>query len=112
MSNIPFIDLIGNSSFIVGSVLVVSSMYKLGITGTYLGDHFGILMKDRITTFPFNIVDHPMYYGSSLCFLSIALKYIRDYVDSLICFRTRSPAGILVTCLIMLAYSMAAEYER
>jgi hypothetical protein len=30
--------------FVVGSVLVLSSMWALGVTGTYLGDYFGILM--------------------------------------------------------------------
>lgn len=30
--------------FTVGSTLVASSMWKLGVTGTYLGDYFGILM--------------------------------------------------------------------
>jgi phosphatidylethanolamine/phosphatidyl-N-methylethanolamine N-methyltransferase len=39
-----------------------------------LGDHFGILMKSRITSFPFNVAEHPMYYGSTLCFLSMALR--------------------------------------
>lgn len=30
-----------------GSILVVSSMWALGVTGTYLGDYFGILMDVR-----------------------------------------------------------------
>lgn len=30
-------------AFVVGSVLVVSSMRALGIIGTYMGDYFGIL---------------------------------------------------------------------
>lgn len=33
--------------FAWGSTLVVSSMWKLGVTGTYLGDYFGILMNVR-----------------------------------------------------------------
>ena len=68
MSAIPLIDPIAKLSLIAGSVLVLSSMYKLGITGTYLGDHFGILMNARTN------VEHPMYYGSTLCFFSMALK--------------------------------------
>ncbi|KAJ3397327.1 Phosphatidyl-N-methylethanolamine N-methyltransferase [Lobulomyces angularis] len=28
--------------FLVGNVLVLSSMWKLGVSGTYLGDYFGI----------------------------------------------------------------------
>ena len=54
--------------FAFGNVLVISSMYALGVTGTYLGDYFGILMDHRVTGFPFNINDNPMYNGSSLCF--------------------------------------------
>lgn len=34
-------------SFSVGSILVITSIWTLGITGTYLGDYFGILMKVR-----------------------------------------------------------------
>ena len=51
--------------FAFGNVLVISSMYALGVTGTYLGDYFGILMDHRVTGFPFNINDNPMYNGSS-----------------------------------------------
>lgn len=74
MISLPLIDPISYLCLAAGSVLVLSSMYKLGITGTYLGDHFGILMKSRITSFPFNVAEHPMYYGSTLCFLSMALR--------------------------------------
>jgi len=30
--------------FLFGNLLVLTSMYALGLTGTYLGDYFGILM--------------------------------------------------------------------
>lgn len=33
--------------FVFGNTLVLSSMWKLGVTGTYLGDYFGILMDVR-----------------------------------------------------------------
>lgn len=75
----PLIDPIAHLCLITGSILVLSSMYKLGITGTYLGDHFGILKSSRITSFPFNVVEHPMYYGSTLCFLSVALRYLTNH---------------------------------
>jgi methylene-fatty-acyl-phospholipid synthase len=48
----------------------------LGITGTFLGDYFGILMKEKVTGFPFNITNDPMYNGSSLLFLADAIAYI------------------------------------
>lgn len=58
-----------------GMSLVLSAYYRLGITGTYLGDYFGILMKERVTAFPFSHFENPMYLGSTLSFLSLALMH-------------------------------------
>ena len=66
---------LGTMLFIMGNVFVLSSMFKLGILGTYLGDHFGIIKEARITTFPFNVSEHPMYEGSTMLFLSYAIWY-------------------------------------
>ncbi|RKP10987.1 phospholipid methyltransferase-domain-containing protein [Thamnocephalis sphaerospora] len=85
--------------FIVGNVLVLSSMYALGVTGTYLGDYFGILMDERVTGFPFNVTDNPMYHGSTLVFLSTALWY-------------GSPAGLLITAIVFIAYTVALRFEE
>jgi phosphatidylethanolamine N-methyltransferase len=63
-----------------GNVLVLSSMWALGITGTYLGDYFGILMDEMVTGFPFNVTDAPMYWGSSCSFLGTALLYAKPSV--------------------------------
>ncbi len=46
---------IGAILLAVGNTLVLSSMWALGVTGTYLGDYFGILMEKRVTSFPFNV---------------------------------------------------------
>ncbi|EMD00940.1 hypothetical protein BAUCODRAFT_189893 [Baudoinia panamericana UAMH 10762] len=81
-----------------GNVLVLSSMWALGITGTYLGDYFGILMDDMVTGFPFNVTDAPMYYGSTLSFLGTALWYGK-------------PAGVLLTVLVLVAYRIALTFE-
>ncbi len=59
-----------------GSVFVVTSMYQLGVTGTYLGDYFGILMDNMVTSFPFNVMNNPMYDGSSLVFLGQSLTFV------------------------------------
>lgn len=59
---------------VVGMTLVTSSFLRLGIKGTYLGDYFGFLKDKRVTAFPFNVLDHPMYVGGSLNFTSIALQ--------------------------------------
>ena len=34
--------------FIIGQTFVVTSTWALGITGTFLGDYFGILMDHRV----------------------------------------------------------------
>ncbi|KAI8970102.1 phospholipid methyltransferase-domain-containing protein [Mycotypha africana] len=85
--------------FVTGNVLVLSSMWALGVTGTYLGDYFGILMKQRVTGFPFNVCDNPMYVGSTCTFLATALWY-------------KSPAGIALTCLVYLLYKVALTFEE
>lgn len=43
--------------YAIGMIFVVSSSIRLGITGTYCGDYFGILMKERVTGFPFNVAE-------------------------------------------------------
>ena len=74
-------------------------MWALGVTGTYLGDYFGILMDRRVTSFPFNITGAPMYYGSTLSFLGTAILYGK-------------PAGILLTLEVLAAYMVALSYEE
>lgn len=62
---------------VLGFLLVLSSGYQLGVAGTFLGDYFGILHDKRVTGFPFNILDDPMYDGSSMIFLGKAIMYVR-----------------------------------
>lgn len=38
-----------------------------------LGDYFGILMDERVTSFPFSVNDDPMYNGTVLIFLGTAI---------------------------------------
>lgn len=84
--------------FLTGNVLVLSSMWALGVTGTYLGDYFGILMDEPVTSFPFNVSSSPMYHGSTMSFLATALWYGK-------------PAGILLSGLVSVAYSIACKWE-
>jgi len=81
-----------------GNVLVLSSMWALGVTGTYLGDYFGILMDEPVTGFPFNITGAPMYWGSTLSFLGWALLKGRV-------------AGLLLTAEVLVMYLIALQYE-
>ncbi|GHJ89061.1 hypothetical protein NliqN6_5463 [Naganishia liquefaciens] len=94
----PVIRYAGAALFVVGQVLVVTSIWALGITGTYLGDYFGILMSHRVTSFPFNIMENPMYNGSTLCFLGTALWYAR-------------PAGVLISAVVFVVYLVALQFE-
>lgn len=93
------IRLISIGLFILGQIFVLSSFYKLGITGTFLGDYCGILMDAPVTTFPFNILNNPMYIGSTLSFLALTLYYI-------------SPVGILLTIEIYIVYQIALLFEE
>ncbi|MCJ1380499.1 Phosphatidyl-N-methylethanolamine N-methyltransferase [Xylographa soralifera] len=81
-----------------GNILVLSSMWALGVTGTYLGDYFGILMNDVVTSFPFNLTAAPMYYGSTLSFLGTAILYGK-------------PAGVMLTVEVLAVYLLALRFE-
>jgi hypothetical protein len=70
-------SLLGGLVLACGSVLVVSSMWKLGFTGTYLGDYCGIYMDAMVQGFPFNTMRNPMYNGTTLCFLGHAIMCVR-----------------------------------
>ena len=74
-------------------------MWALGLTGTYLGDYFGILMDHRVTSFPFNLTGAPMYYGSTMSFLGTAMLYGK-------------PAGILLTSEVLMVYLVALSFEE
>lgn len=82
----------------IGNTLVLTSMWALGVTGTYLGDYFGILMDDMVTGFPFNVTDAPMYWGSLCSFVGTALHY-------------HKPAGLLLSGVVFLCYSVALKLE-
>lgn len=82
----------------LGQLFVLSSFYKLGITGTFLGDYCGILMESRVTGFPFNVLDNPMYVGSTMSFLGYSLYY-------------GSPAGLLITVEVFIVYQIALMFE-
>ncbi|KAF9108218.1 Phosphatidyl-N-methylethanolamine N-methyltransferase [Mortierella sp. AM989] len=84
--------------FFIGNLFVLSSMWVLGITGTYLGDYFGILMDERVTSFPFSVNDDPMYNGTVMIFLATALWYQR-------------PAGILLSGVVHFVYRIALGFE-
>lgn len=94
-----FVKGTGIAMAIVGQILVLTSMYRLGIAATFLGDYFGITIDERVTSFPFNISNNPMYQGSFLSFLGSSLYYA-------------SPTGIFCSLLLKFVYSIALRFEE
>ncbi|KAM4632051.1 phosphatidylethanolamine N-methyltransferase [Discoglossus pictus] len=94
----PVVYYLGMAMVGVGAVLVISSFLALGFTGTYLGDYFGILMEEKVTNFPFNIMENPMYWGSTANYLGLALM-------------NSSPAGLVLTAVVALSYKVAILFE-
>ncbi|KAF7345014.1 Phosphatidyl-N-methylethanolamine N-methyltransferase [Mycena venus] len=94
----PFDILVPAVLFLVGQTFVITSTWALGITGTFLGDYFGILMDHRVEGFPFNVLRDPMYVGSTMSFAATALWYER-------------PAGLLITFYVYIVYVVALRYE-
>lgn len=94
----PLANALAVALFASGNTLVLSSMWALGVTGTYLGDYFGILMDEMVTGFPFNVTDAPMYYGSFMSFLGSALWLGK-------------PAGVALSVLVLLVYKVALTFE-
>jgi len=94
----PFDTLVPAALFAIGQTFVVTSTWVLGITGTFLGDYFGILMDHRVEGFPFNVIRDPMYTGSTICFAATALWYER-------------PVGLLITLYVHIVYTIALKFE-
>ncbi|XP_039223932.1 phosphatidylethanolamine N-methyltransferase isoform X1 [Crotalus tigris] len=82
----------------VGVLLVTSSFLALGFIGTFLGDYFGILMEAKVTSFPFNVIDNPMYWGSTFIYFGWSLM-------------NASPVGLVLTVVVALCYTTALLYE-
>lgn len=98
-STVSYMKIIGTLCIIGGLTMTISSMFRLGITGTYLGDYFGMLKSSRVTSFPYNIVDNPMYVGSTIAFLGLATRMV-------------SPIGFLLTAYIWIVYNVALLFEE
>ncbi|EIW56793.1 phospholipid methyltransferase [Trametes versicolor FP-101664 SS1] len=94
----PLDTLIPAVLFSLGQIFVVTSTWALGVTGTFLGDYFGILMDHRVEGFPFNVLRDPMYVGSTMSFAATALWFER-------------PAGLFVTAYVYIVYLIALRFE-
>lgn len=85
-------NIAGVSILFFGCLLWITSLLKLGLRGSYFGDHFGFLFKKRIESFPFNILENPQYTGSKLFLLGQSILF-------------RSLTGFFMTVTISLLYS-------
>ncbi|KZP27950.1 phospholipid methyltransferase [Athelia psychrophila] len=94
----PYATRLPIALFLAGQLFVVTSTWALGVTGTFLGDYFGILMDHRVEGFPFNVLRDPMYVGSTMCFAATSLWY-------------ESPAGLLITLYVYIVYIIALRFE-
>ena len=56
-------------------------------------------MDAPVTSFPFNVSGAPMYHGSTLSFLGMALLYGR-------------PAGVGLSMLVLAVYEVARRWEE
>jgi len=84
--------IVGLGILLFGIIFWINSLQKLGLRGSYFGDHFGFLFKKKIESFPFNILENPQYTGSKLFLLGQSILF-------------RSFAGFIMTILISLSYS-------
>lgn len=82
-----------------GVILNIGSFYRLGIPGIYYADYFGLLMTEKVTAFPYNVLDNPLYVGSTLIFFGTATLY-------------KSATGILLTLLVWVMYKFASLLEN
>ncbi|XP_051876907.1 phosphatidylethanolamine N-methyltransferase [Pristis pectinata] len=90
---------VGFGLLLIGTVFVLSSFFALGFIGTFLGDYFGVLMEGKVLTFPFNVMENPMYWGSTLNHLGLAII-------------NASPTGLVLTAWVAAVYKVAILFER
>lgn len=100
VNNVPLFYYLGALCVAVGQVLVLTSFYKLGFLGTFLGDYFGQLKDAPVTGFPFSeIVSNPMYMGATLTFGGSALM-------------SASASGLVLTLWVYIVYRAALAFEE
>lgn len=96
--NNRMVEALGYLIVTAGAVLVITSAWKLGFFVSFMGDYFGLLLSDKVTGFPFNVVNDPMYFGSGLIYLGLSLEHA-------------SIVGLVLTACIALSYAVAIRFE-
>ena len=92
-------DALGYLLIVIGAIFVIASSYRLGFFCSFMGDYFGILLEEKVTNFPFNVVGDPMYVGSTLVYLGFSLQH-------------GSLVGMILTGCIALSYAVALLFEE
>ena len=95
----PVVVLIGQAMVAIGTIFVLWSTWRLGFFGTFMGDHFGLLLKERVTGFPFNVTENPMYWGSAMIYFGYSMQHA-------------SLVGFLLSLCITLSYAIAIRIEE
>lgn len=85
----------------VGSGFALNFMayYRLGIHGIYYADYFDVLFPEMVTAFPYNVMNNPLYVGSTLLFVGNALFF-------------RTPSGLLLGAVAWIMYKFASILEN
>jgi methylene-fatty-acyl-phospholipid synthase len=94
-----YLQIVAFLTFGSGVLFVLGSFYRLGIHGIYYADYFGILMSEKATRFPYNVLENPLYVGSTLIFLGSSIHY-------------KSPVGFILTLLAFIMYKFASILEN
>lgn len=96
--NNRLVEALGYLIVTIGAVLVIASSWKLGFFVSFMGDYFGLLLNSKVTGFPFNVVNDPMYFGSGLVYLGLSLQHA-------------SIVGLVLTTCIAISYAVAIRFE-
>ncbi len=71
--SVPELNPLSIGLVVVGYGLAAAATAALGVDRTWFGVELGQLEPKRITTFPYNVVQHPMIVGAGIGLLGIAL---------------------------------------
>nr|XP_054749721.1 phosphatidylethanolamine N-methyltransferase-like [Lytechinus pictus] len=93
------VKMIGQTLTVSGIIMATSAVIALNFYGYGFADCFDILMEDRVTCFPFNIFNNPMYLGSTLEYIGATLV-------------KASPTGMLLSAMIGGMYIIALHIEE
>jgi len=94
----PLVQYAGYFLFLLFAYIFMMAATQLGLRGMYYGDHFGFLLEDKLTGFPFKYMYHPQYI--SIIGMQIAGAMV-----------FRSPAGLVLTLISFFCYCLLAIRE-